>query len=68
MSMIDKDFDTVEEGMDLLKKAVEVRNKMGGNMYWSMLNDEVCKIGSKTLKLGGDYEKIADIIGRENFR
>jgi len=68
MSMIDKDFDTVKEGMELLKKAVDVRNTMGGSMYWNMLNDEACNIGSKILKLGGDYEKIADMIGRENFR
>jgi len=31
---------TPEEGVSAYKKAVDIRNQMGGAMYWNMLNDE----------------------------
>lgn len=34
MNFLNKDFTTVEEGEIKLKEAQELRDKMGGQLYW----------------------------------
>jgi hypothetical protein len=66
--MLDKNFNTVEEGLEKLKKSVKIRNQMGGAMYWNILNDECCEIGNRLLSMGGKYVEIGSLIGEGNFR
>jgi len=63
-----KKFDTIEEGIETLKELVKTRNAMGGAMYFNIINDDCCELGRKLTGMGADYDTIADILGRENFR
>jgi len=44
-------FDKVEEGQKNLDKAIEIRDMMGGNLYWSIANDDCVEIQSKLSNL-----------------
>ena len=48
-------FDTIEEGQKNLDKACEIRNMMGGALYWSIADDDCTEIAGKlsilTIKL-----------------
>lgn len=59
---------TLEEGLETLKGLVKTRNAMGGAMYFNMLNDDCCELAGKLKTMGADYEELATIIGRSNFR
>jgi hypothetical protein len=41
------DFDTLEEGEKQLEKALEIRDSMGGQLYWSACNDDCIEISKK---------------------
>jgi hypothetical protein len=60
--MINKDFETVEQGIEKLKEAVELRNKMGGALYYNILNDDCCDIANKLFEMGADKEEIQKIM------
>lgn len=55
------DFTTIEEGLEKLKKKVNIRDQMGGVMYWNICNDECCEISNKLLAMGCDRAKIEEI-------
>lgn len=61
-------FNSVDEGKKNLKEAVQIRDKMGGALYFNVLNADVCEIANKVKKLGGDRKELAEIIGPENFK
>lgn len=54
MNYLDKflDFDTIEQGEKFLAEAKSIRDKMGGELYWSIANDDFMEISAKlsTLK------------------
>ena len=58
------EFSTVEEGYEKLTKAVELRDEMGGVMYYNMMNDDCCEIANKISAMeGADKKKISEILG-----
>ena len=40
-------FTTIEEGKENVKKALELRDSMGGNLYWNICNDDYLEIKKK---------------------
>lgn len=57
------EFSTKEEGIEQLKKAVELRDKMGGPFYWSIMNEDCCEIADKLLIYHTDRHEISAILG-----
>lgn len=52
MNMLEKDFETVEEGMKKLKDGISIRDKMGGALYYNILNDDCYEIAQKLVSIG----------------
>ena len=52
MNMLKNDFETVEEGMKKLKDAISIRDKMGGALYYNILNDDCYEIAQKLVSIG----------------
>lgn len=63
--MLTMDYVNIEEGLEELKRGIDVRNKMGGALYWNVLNDECLKLADKLVSDGADRNKIAEIGGWE---
>ena len=61
--LIKAEFTTVEEGKEVLKKHVSIRDEMGGAMYWNALNDECCTIANKLKDIGANKDEISQILG-----
>ncbi|MCM1220661.1 MAG: hypothetical protein NC548_39850 [Lachnospiraceae bacterium] len=57
------DFTTVEEGTKELKRMVNLRNSMGGAMYYNMCNEDVLRIADKLLDIGAVKQDLIDIMG-----
>ena len=58
MNLLSNKFDTIEEGMKKLKEGVDLRNSMGGALYWNILNDDCLEIASKLRCMGADVDKL----------
>lgn len=56
------DFSNKEDGLKKLKEAVELRNQMGGALYWNILNDDCMEIARKLEYMGADYSELVEII------
>jgi hypothetical protein len=69
MLTIDKalELETKEELLAELKERVSLRNKMGGALYWNVLNDECCQIANKCLALGADRTEVGQILGKGTY-
>lgn len=52
----------LEDGMKKLKENIASRNKMGGAMYWNIINDDCSLIANKCLELGGDRTEINSLL------
>lgn len=63
--MLDIDFKTTEEGIEMLKKAVAIRNKMGGALYWNICEEDCLKLADRLTAAGADKQAIAAIGGWE---
>lgn len=57
------DFTTVDEGLENLKKAVKLRNSMGGALYWNILNDDCIEITSQLMSMGVEQGVLSGILG-----
>ena len=57
-----------EETFEKLKKTVDIRNQMCGNLYWNILNDKCCKIANKCLELGMERSEISPLLGEGNYK
>jgi len=55
-------FDTIEEGQRNLDKACEIRNMMGGALYWSIADDDCTEISNKLNELNIKLQKIKNIL------
>lgn len=45
-----------------LKKTITVRNAMGGELYWSILQDQVLAIRNRLVCLNVSYKEIDDYL------
>lgn len=63
--MLDTTFTTPEEGIEKLKKAVNIRNQMGSALYFNICEDECLKLADKLSAAGVDKNLIASIGGWE---
>ena len=59
--MLGNEFTTIEGGLESLKKAVNIRDQMGGSLYWNICNDECCEIANKLLVMGCERSRIEEI-------
>lgn len=57
------EFTTVDEGLENLKKAVKLRNSMGGALYWNILNDDCIEITSQLMSMGVEQGVLSGILG-----
>lgn len=48
--------------LEELKRIVNLRNKMGGSLYWNVLNDDAREIASRLCSLGISAEIIDSIL------
>lgn len=65
-----KEIETIEEGIEELKRMVSLRNKMCGSLYWNFHNEKCVEIANELSQMGADKEEIEDILGdgfKKNF-
>lgn len=62
MNFMSDKFETIEEGIEELEKAVSTRNSMGGAFYYNMLNEDVLRIADKLIDMGADKSQLEDIM------
>jgi hypothetical protein len=62
-----KDLDTKEKAMEQLIRTVSLRNRMGGALYFNVLNAEACMIAERCIELGIDRTVIEATLGAGNF-
>ncbi|MEE1302260.1 MAG: hypothetical protein UHD64_05690 [Bacteroidales bacterium] len=60
--MIDTTFETKEQGLEKLKETVSIRNKMGGALYWNIVNDVCLEIANKLFAMGVPRSEIQEIL------
>lgn len=58
---------TCAEMTNKLRECVDMRNSMGGAMYWNMLNDDAAQIANRCVALGADREYVGSILGDGNY-
>ncbi|MDD2564083.1 MAG: hypothetical protein PHU27_07710 [Salinivirgaceae bacterium] len=56
-------YTTVEEGIKKLRERVNIRDQMGGALYWNVFNDECMCLGDRLIDDGADGNLIAEIGG-----
>lgn len=55
--------ETKEELVEQLRERVKLRDQMGGDLYWNILNDECCQLASKAAAMGADRAELGQILG-----
>lgn len=63
-----KPEETIEQGTERLKKIVGIRDKMGGSLYFNIMNDDACQLASQLSARGADRKILSEILGTGNFR
>jgi hypothetical protein len=58
---------TKENALEKLKEVVRVRDRMGGSLYWNVLNEEACQVANKCFTFGYKKAEIEVILGEGNF-
>jgi hypothetical protein len=58
---------TPEQALDELRKRVNMRNQMGGALYYNILNDECCQLANRCANLGCDKAEVEKILGPGTF-
>ena len=61
--MLDITFSSEEEGIEKLKKAVSVRNQMGGALYFNICEEDCLRLADNLSAVGVDKNIIASIGG-----
>jgi|AGTN01.1.fsa_nt_gi hypothetical protein len=59
--MLDIDFQTTDEGIEKLKKAVSIRNQMGGALYFNICEEDCLRLADALTAKGVDKDLIAGI-------
>jgi hypothetical protein len=62
-----KPENTAEQALEELRQKVNLRNQMGGALYYNILNDECCQLANSCAKLGCDRKEIERILGAGTF-
>jgi len=60
--VLDIIFSTPEEGIEKLKSAVQIRDTMGGAMYWNICNDDCLMLAHNLVSVGADEQQIFSIL------
>lgn len=68
MNYLADNFTTIEEGTEALRKAVALRDSMGGDLYYNILNDDCCSIANKLAAAGANRAEIGKILGAGTFQ
>lgn len=58
------DFETTEQGLELLKRTLATRNSIGGALYYNIVNDMCANIANKLFTLSADLNHIESIIAQ----
>lgn len=58
-----KPEETIEQGIERLRKVVQIRDKMGGQLYWNIMNDDACELASQLSRRGADRDLLSEILG-----
>lgn len=58
---------SADEVINDLKDKVKLRDSMGGNLYYNVINDECCRLANKCMALGADRKQISKILGDGTF-
>jgi hypothetical protein len=58
---------TPEQALEELRQKVNIRDQMGGALYYNILNDECCQYANKCVSLGCDKAEIEKILGSGTF-
>jgi len=61
--MLDIEFSTLDEGKEKLKRAIGIRNQMGGALYYNICNDDCAELANKLVVAGADRGEVSTIIG-----
>lgn len=56
------------EQLEKLKAHVDLRDKMGGALYYNILNDECCQMANECLEQGCSKSEIDQILGKGTFK
>lgn len=67
MTAIGDNCSSAESMLEMLKEKVNLRNQMGGALYYNILNDECCQLASKCLRMGCSSAAIDEILGPGTF-
>lgn len=63
--MLNIKYETNEQGIEELKKAVGIRNQMGSALYFNILDDECLTLAQDLANNGIDKKTLAEIGGWE---
>ena len=58
--------ESIEDGIKRLKETVNIRDGMGGAMYFNILNDDCCELASQLVRRGADRNEVHGILGKQN--
>lgn len=64
--MLDTTFETKEQGLEKLKETVDIRNQMGGTLYWNIIADDCLEIAEKLFDMGVSSLEIQKILNGGN--
>lgn len=68
MNHLSDNTTSIEDGIESLKQLVSLRDKMGGAMYWNILNDDCCELANILQKMGVDRTVISEILSKNTHR
>ena len=57
----------VNKMIEELKDKVKLRDSMGGNLYYNVMNDECCQLANECISIGCDREQVSKILGHRTF-
>lgn len=58
--------ETIEQGIARLRDVCASRDRMCGDLYFNVLNDDACELASQLSKRGADRDLLHDILGHKN--
>ncbi len=53
----------IQKEIEELKNHVKIRNQMGGNLYYNIVNDECCQKAQLLVSKGVNKDELSEILG-----